>query len=85
MAEDAPRPGMPQSEKDKLGRRFHEAEQRRLAAERGEIVVLPDEQLENLTKDELLEEAERRGVEVKTSATKTEIAAALRGDQEQEA
>jgi hypothetical protein len=35
--------------------------------------------LDNLTKDQLLEEAERRGVEVKTSASKAEILDALRG------
>jgi hypothetical protein len=35
--------------------------------------------LDDLTKDELLQEAEDRGVEVKTSATKAEILAALRG------
>jgi hypothetical protein len=35
--------------------------------------------LDDRTKDELLEEAEARGVEVKTSATKAEILAALRG------
>jgi branched-subunit amino acid aminotransferase/4-amino-4-deoxychorismate lyase len=34
--------------------------------------------LDGLTKDELLEQAEDRGVEVKTSATKAEILAALR-------
>jgi hypothetical protein len=35
--------------------------------------------LDDLTKDELLQEAEARGVEVKTSASKAEILAALRG------
>jgi hypothetical protein len=35
--------------------------------------------LDGRTKDQLLEEAETRGVEVKTSATKDEILAALRG------
>ena len=35
--------------------------------------------LDGKTKDQLLEEAEARGVEVKTSATKDEILAALRG------
>jgi hypothetical protein len=35
--------------------------------------------LDDLTKDELLQEAEDRGVEDKTSATKAEILAALRG------
>jgi hypothetical protein len=35
--------------------------------------------LDDRTKDELLVEAEVRGVEVKTSATKAEILAALRG------
>jgi diphthamide biosynthesis methyltransferase len=35
--------------------------------------------LDDLTKDELLQEAEDRGVEVKTSASKAEILAALRG------
>jgi hypothetical protein len=35
--------------------------------------------LDTKTKDQLLEEAEARGVEVKTSATKDEILAALRG------
>jgi hypothetical protein len=35
--------------------------------------------LDGKTKDQLLEEAETRGVEVKTSATKDEILAALRG------
>jgi hypothetical protein len=34
--------------------------------------------LDTLTKDQLLQEAEARGVEVKTSATKDEILAALR-------
>ena len=34
--------------------------------------------LDTLTKDQLLQEAERRGVEVKTSGTKDEILAALR-------
>jgi hypothetical protein len=34
--------------------------------------------LDGMTKDELLEEAEARGVEVKTSASKAEILAALR-------
>jgi hypothetical protein len=34
--------------------------------------------LSDKTKDELLEEAERRGVEVRTSATKAEILAAVR-------
>lgn len=35
--------------------------------------------LDSLTKDQLLEEAEARGVEVKTSSTKDEILKALRG------
>jgi hypothetical protein len=35
--------------------------------------------LDNMTKDELLQEAEARGVEVKTSASKDEILRALRG------
>jgi diphthamide biosynthesis methyltransferase len=35
--------------------------------------------LDSLTKDELLQEAENRGVEVKTSASKADILAALRG------
>jgi hypothetical protein len=35
--------------------------------------------LDDLTKDELLQEAEDRGIEVKTSATKAEILAVLRG------
>jgi hypothetical protein len=35
--------------------------------------------LDDLTKDELLQEAEARRVEVKTSASKAEILAALRG------
>jgi hypothetical protein len=35
--------------------------------------------LDDLTKDELLEAAEARGVEVKASASKAEILAALRG------
>jgi hypothetical protein len=48
------------------------AEQAAAAAEQGDG-------LDDLTKDELLEEAEARGVEVKTSATKAEILAALRG------
>ena len=34
--------------------------------------------LDDLTKDELLQEAEARGVEVKTSASKADILAALR-------
>lgn len=37
-----------------------------------------DDGLDGMTKDELLEEAEARGVEVKTSASKAEILAALR-------
>jgi hypothetical protein len=48
------------------------AEQAAAAAEQGDG-------LDDLTKDELLQEAEDRGVEVKTSATKAEILAALRG------
>jgi branched-subunit amino acid aminotransferase/4-amino-4-deoxychorismate lyase len=48
------------------------AEQAAAAAEQGDG-------LDGLTKDELLQEAEDRGVEVKTSATKAEILAALRG------
>jgi hypothetical protein len=48
------------------------AEQAAAAAEQGDG-------LDDLTKDELLEEAEARGVEVKTSSTKAEILAALRG------
>lgn len=35
--------------------------------------------LDELSKDELLEQAEQRGVEVRTSATKAEILTALRG------
>ena len=37
---------------------------------------VPD--LDKMTKDELVAEAERRGIEVKTSDTKAEIAAVLR-------
>jgi hypothetical protein len=48
------------------------AEQAAAAAEQGDG-------LDDKTKDELLEAAEERGVEVKTSATKAEILAALRG------
>lgn len=48
------------------------AEQAAAAAEQGDG-------LDGLTKDELLQEAEDRGVEVKTSASKAEILAALRG------
>jgi hypothetical protein len=48
------------------------AEQAAAAAEQGDG-------LDDLTKDELLQEAEDRGVEVKTSASKAEILAALRG------
>ena len=48
------------------------AEQAAAAAEQGDG-------LGDLTKDELLEAAEDRGVEVRTSASKAEILAALRG------
>ena len=48
------------------------AEQAAAASEQGDG-------LDDLTKDELLEAAQARGVEVKTSASKAEILAALRG------
>jgi hypothetical protein len=48
------------------------AEQAADAAEQGDG-------LDDLTKDELLQEAEARGVWVKTSMSKAEILAALRG------
>jgi hypothetical protein len=37
----------------------------------------PAEDLDGLSKDELLAEAERRGIEVPSGATKTEIKAAI--------
>jgi hypothetical protein len=46
---------------------------------RAEAEAAEDDGLDGLTKDELLEAAEARGVEVKTSASKAEILAALRG------
>lgn len=49
-----------------------------VAAELAAAAQQADDGLDALTKDELLEVAEERGVEVKTSATKAEILAALR-------
>jgi hypothetical protein len=48
-------------------------------AEQAAAAAAEGDGLDDLTKDELLQEAEDRGVEVKTSATKAEILAALRG------
>jgi hypothetical protein len=79
---DVPRPGMPQSEKDRLGAELRAQAEREARLAGGETV--PDEQLDQLTKDELLAEADLRGVQVKSGATKPEIVAALRGEQEEE-
>lgn len=49
-----------------------------VAAEQAAAASQPGDGLDGLTKDQLLGEAEARGVEVRTSATKTEILAALR-------
>jgi hypothetical protein len=73
-----PRPGMPQSEKDRLGAEARAAAERDARRARGETVA--DADLEDLTKEGLLAEAEFRGVEVRASATKPEILAALRGE-----
>lgn len=51
----------------------------RAATKGGQAKATPPANLDDWTKDELLAEAEARGVEVKPSATKQEIVAALRG------
>jgi hypothetical protein len=50
-----------------------------IRAEQAAAAAAEGDGLDGLTKDELLEAAEARGVEVKTSASKAEILAALRG------
>lgn len=55
------------------------AERAAAAASKGGSAPSKGDGLDDKTKDELLEEAEARGVEVKTSASKAEILAALRG------
>jgi hypothetical protein len=72
MAEVA-HPGMGQDEKDRIG----QADMTRRRLEAGE--QLPDDQLSNLTKDELAGLARRRGIDVKPGASKPEILNALRG------
>jgi hypothetical protein len=49
-----------------------------LARDQAAHDALADDGLGDLTKDELLQEAEARGVEVRTSAPKAEILAAVR-------
>lgn len=49
-----------------------------VAAEQARAAAQAGDGLDGLTKDQLLTEAEARGVDVKTSATKDEIRAALR-------
>jgi hypothetical protein len=83
---DEPRPGMPQEEKDRLGAELRAAQQREERLARSEVVA--DDQLERLTKDHLLEEADRRGVLgvlVRASDTKPQILAALRGQASEQA
>lgn len=80
---NVPRPGMPQSEKDRLGQALHEQRLREDRIARGElsdIQPIPDEALDSRTKPELLKEADRLGVDVRSGATKDEILAALRGE-----
>jgi hypothetical protein len=80
---EEPRPGMPQSEKDRLGAELRaqaEREQRQADLAAGRITATPDDQLDGLDKPSLLAEAEARGVEVRASATKPEILTALRSE-----
>lgn len=72
MAEVA-RPGMGQDDKDRAG----QAEMTRRRIEAGEL--LPDDQLDSLSKEDLAKQAALRGVDVEPGATKPEIRRALRG------
>jgi hypothetical protein len=71
---------MPQSEKDRLGAEARKAEARAERRRRG--VPVDDADLDSLDRQDLLAEAELRGVPVKTGATDKQIVAALRGQQE---
>jgi hypothetical protein len=70
-----------QAEKDKIGQQQREAAEREETRQhrrqtRGRWAN--DEQLDDLEKDRLLQEAELRRVDVKTSASKPDIVKALR-------
>jgi hypothetical protein len=80
MALKEPRPGMPQTQKDELGRKVAEARAQDdlVQARAAELARwTSDEVLETFDKDALLAEAELRRVEVKTSASKEVILKAL--------
>jgi hypothetical protein len=74
---EQPRPGIPQSEKDRLGAALREAEARTAAA--ASTQPHADDGLDGLTKNQLAVEAARQGVAVKADATKQDIISALRG------
>jgi hypothetical protein len=88
MAAKEPRPGMGQDEKDRLGRELAEARaQDELVAARAATMArwTPDDVLDTYDKPQLLQEAELRQVEVRTSASKDKIIAALKAARDEAA
>lgn len=78
---ESPRPGMGQDEKDRLGQALHDAHQDELRrdAETRKDDWLPDDKLDGLTRAELVEEANRRGLHPGRIAAKDDLLALLRG------